>query len=79
MYTNSERQMITNPDIIAKFEGDQLRDEILTLPEKFAILNGMFELAVTLHRFPPTDILEGIEHSIHLAKILNSRVPKNSH
>ncbi len=28
MYTNSERQMITNPDIIAKFEGDLLRDEI---------------------------------------------------
>jgi hypothetical protein len=71
--------MITNPEILVKFEGDQLRGETLTLPEKFAILNGMFELAVSLHRFPPTDILEGIEHSIHLAKILNSRVPKNSH
>jgi hypothetical protein len=65
--------MITNSDILVKFESDQLRDEMLTLPEKFAILNGMFELAVSLRRFPPTDILEGIEHSIHLAKILNSR------
>ncbi|HLP80853.1 MAG TPA: hypothetical protein VK141_02530 [Nitrosomonas sp.] len=68
--------MITNPNIVAKFEVEQFREETLPLPEKFAILNGMYELAVTLHRFPPTDILEGIEHSIHLAKILNSRVPQ---
>jgi len=71
--------MITNHNIITKFEGDQLRDEILSLPEKFAILNGMYELAVTLHRFPPADILEGIEQSVHLSKILNNRVPKNPH
>jgi hypothetical protein len=71
--------MITNSTIVTKFEIEQLREETLTLSEKFAILNGMYELAVTLHRFPPANILEGIEHSIHLAKILNSRVPKNPH
>ena len=71
--------MITNPDIVKKFEDEQLREESLTLAEKFAILDGMFELAVATHKFPPADILEGIEHTIHLAKILNSRVPKNPH
>lgn len=62
-----------------KFEQEQLKAEDLSLSEKFAILNGMYELAVSLHRFPPTDILEGIGDSIRLSTILNSNVPTNTH
>lgn len=71
--------MITNSDIVMKFEQEQLKAEDLSLSEKFAILNGMYELAVSLHRFPPTDILEGIGDSIRLSTILNSNVPTNTH
>ncbi len=71
--------MITNSDIVIKFEEEQLKAEDLPLSAKFAILDGMHELAVSLHRFPPADILEGIEDSIHLSSILNRNVPTNPH
>jgi hypothetical protein len=46
--------------------------EQLTLEEKFAILNGMYELACTLGVFPLKDPLDGIEDDIRLSRILKS-------
>ncbi len=71
--------MITRPDILERFERDLQRKEHLTLYEKLALLDGMYELAVKLGHFRRENALEGIEFDIQLAARLNSLVPKNTH
>ena len=66
--------MITNPQILEAFERDLQRTQILTLEEKYALLDGMYEFAVRLGHFTSERALEGIDDSIRLAKALNSLV-----
>ncbi len=63
--------MVTNPHILEAFERDLQRTQNLTLEEKYALLDGMYELAVRLGHFTSDRALEGIENTIQLAKALN--------
>jgi hypothetical protein len=71
--------MITDSHILEEFERNLQRKERLTLTEKFALLQGMYELAVSLGHFKRGNALEGIEHDIQLASRLNSIVPESPH
>jgi len=71
--------LITEPHVLEEFERDLQRKESLTLMQKFALLQGMYELAVNLGHFKRESALEGIEHDIQLASHLNSLVPESTH
>lgn len=66
--------MITNYDEVRKFEEQFLRDETLSVSQRFALLDGLYAMAVRFGHFKQEDILEGIENDIWLAKALNADV-----
>lgn len=66
--------MIKNYDEVRKFEEQFLREENLTVKQRFAILDGLYQLAVRFGHFRQEDILEGIENDVWLAKALNTDV-----
>ena len=66
--------MIKNPDEVRRFEEQYLRKENLSVQQRFAILDGLYELAVRFGHFKQEDIMEGIENDIWLAKALNTEV-----
>ena len=68
--------MITNPHILEAFEHDLQRSEALSLEEKYAQLDGMYDFARQLGHFTPARALDGIEETIRLAKALNSLVSR---
>lgn len=68
--------MITNPHILEAFEHELQRSEALSLSEKYALLDGMYELARQLGHFSSDRALEGVEETIQLAKVLNSLVSR---
>ena len=67
--------MVTNPEEVRKFEADYLRRENLTLEQRFAILDGLYEMARFFGHFSGEDVLRGIKDDIELAKALNTNVP----
>ena len=71
--------MITNPEELEKFEADYLRRENLTLEQRFAILDGLYEMARLFGHFSVEGVLDGIEDDIELAKSLNTNVPIPPH
>ncbi len=66
--------MIKNYDEVRKFEEQFLSEENLTVKQRFAILEGLYKLAVRFGHFKQEDIMEGIENDIWLAKALNTDV-----
>jgi len=66
--------MITNPEIVRQAEMEYLRNEKLSVQQRFAILEGLYQLAVKAGHFRPEQILDGIENDIALAKALNTDV-----
>ena len=68
--------IITNPHILEAFERNLQQTQNLTLREKFALLDGMYELAVHLGHFTPERALDGIDDTIRLAKALDSVASK---
>ena len=64
--------MIKNPKIIREFEEGLLRNEKLSLPEKFRIVEGLYREAVALGVFPLKNPLEGVETKIRIARVVNS-------
>ncbi|MEK9136521.1 MAG: hypothetical protein AAB393_05315, partial [Bacteroidota bacterium] len=64
--------MIKNYDEVRKFEEQFLSEENLTVKQRFAILEGLYKLAVRFGHFKQEDIMEGIENDIWLAKALNT-------
>jgi hypothetical protein len=71
--------MVTNPHLLDAFEREITRTNSLTLNQRFRILDGMYELARTFGHFSHDRVLEGIEHDIEMAKILNEYVQRDSH
>jgi len=67
--------MITNPQKVREFETDYSRSENLTLEQRFAILDGLYELARQLGHFNGENVLDGIDTDIKLARALNADVP----
>lgn len=68
--------MVTNSHILEAFEREFQRSEILSLSEKYALLDGMYDLALRLGHFTPERALEGLDETIQFAKALNSLVSK---
>ena len=66
--------VITNPHILEAFERDFQRSEALSLNEKYAQLDGMYELAFRFGHFSRERALEGLDETIQFAKALNSLV-----
>jgi hypothetical protein len=70
--------MITNYHLVEEFEREYRRNEHLTLEQKFAILDDLYELARQFGHFSDKNILDGIEHDIRLAQIMSDLATKNS-
>jgi len=68
--------MVMNPQMLEAFERDLQRTQNLTLEQKYALLDGMYDLAARLGHFTPERALEGIDGTIQLAKALNSLVSR---
>lgn len=66
--------MIKNPDEVRRFEEQYLLEQNLSMEQRFAILEGLYKLAVGFGHFKQEDILNGIENDIWLAKAMNSDV-----
>ncbi|MDP1676658.1 MAG: hypothetical protein Q8L88_07295 [Bacteroidota bacterium] len=71
--------MITNHKEIEKFEKEFNAKDTLTLDQKFAILNSLYEQARHLGHFTDNDLLDGLDGDIELARKLNLNVPNPSH
>ncbi len=61
--------MIKNIKEFKKFEDEYIKNEELTLDEKFKIYDEMWLWAKELGIFPLKDSLDGIEKDIKLAKL----------
>ena len=64
--------MKINREEFEKFERKLLEEEILTLDEKYKILDAMYREAIFLHVLPQQDPLEGLNELIKFVKLINS-------
>jgi hypothetical protein len=64
--------LIADKDKLERFEMDFLKREKADYYKNLAILEGLWQEAVTLGVFPPADPLEGIEVDLKIAKVINS-------
>lgn len=62
--------MIKNPDMFRRFEEKLIAGQKADFVENLRMLDGMYNLAQTLGKFPGPDPLEGIEKNIRIASIL---------
>jgi hypothetical protein len=67
--------MITNPERLAAFEAASRAKDNLSLDQKYAILESLYQEARSMGHFTQKDILEGIEVDIRIAAALNANVP----
>lgn len=63
--------MIKNAKLFEEFEKECIIKHPLSYDEALALLDGMWELGISLGVLPPKDPLEGIEVDIRVARILN--------
>lgn len=64
--------MIKNAKVFDKFITDYERKNPLTIKQKYAILNDMYSQAKLFGHFKLKNIMDGIEHKIELARIMNA-------
>jgi hypothetical protein len=67
--------MVENAHELQALKDEWARRENLTLKQKYAILDAMYEEAILLGVLPGRDPLEGVEYVMRLAKDING-VPK---
>ena len=65
--------MITNPALLRAFERDQIRTMPADHARNLAIVEALCQEALLLGVWPPSDLLDGIEADLRLAKALNVR------
>ena len=65
--------MIKNPEILRKFEKEDLRNQKTDYLESLRIFEALWNEGVALGVLPLKDPLEGIETDIRIARILNSQ------
>ena len=66
--------MITNPDIVARFEHLRQKTNPLSIAERFALLEGMYELAVKLDGLRPDNQDEHLRDTVQLVHSLHALV-----
>jgi hypothetical protein len=60
------------------WEREYLKKEVLTLEQKYRLLDALYEEARDLGIFPLKNPMEGFEVDIRVARILNQNVQKTS-
>jgi hypothetical protein len=71
--------MIKNADILKEFEIDFIRNgPVISLKEKFNLMDGMWREGIRLGVLPPKEPLEGLDVDIRVAEALNSCLKKSS-
>ena len=70
--------MITDHKEIERFEKEFNRKELLTLDQKFILLDSLYEHARSLGHFSDLDLLDGLDDDVELARKLNINVPIHS-
>ncbi len=66
--------MITNHKEIEKFEKEFGVKHLLTLNQKFTLLNSLYDQARQLGHFTDRDLLDGLDDDVELARKLNINV-----
>jgi hypothetical protein len=66
--------MVKNPEELRRIEDELASREHLTLEERFALLDGLYDEARQFGRFSDSDLLEGVENDFRVASILNALV-----
>lgn len=64
--------MITNPEIIKKFEDNFIKKERLSYQQSLDIVESLWAEGVALGILPPKEYSSGIDIDIRIASILNS-------
>ena len=68
--------MIKNQKVFQNFENDYIKKRDLSYKSNLQIYEGLYNEAILLKVIPGNNPMEGIEHNIRLAKILNSCLKK---
>lgn len=63
--------MIKHPELLQKFEDEQIALDDMTLEQKLSLLNSIYKFSVKIGTLPPEDLLEGLEIDIKVTKIAN--------
>jgi hypothetical protein len=66
--------MIKNPQLIEHAELEYERRYLLTLEQKFGLLEEMYQLALELGRFPQHQIDAESDDTLSLAKALHGKI-----
>lgn len=75
MMGKNETAMIKNRALLREFEESQLRKEAPDYHRNFRIFEALYHEARLLGIFPLKNPLDGIEVDIHLARVINVRMP----
>lgn len=67
--------MILNREMVEEFERELARRDVPDYTRNLRLFEDMLRLAVSMKALPAPDPLEGIEHDIHIARVLNARKP----
>lgn len=70
--------MIKNPQILAAFDRQSMIEETMSLEKKYALLDGMYELARSAGALEKSTSLEDLTDDIEIARILHKNVQKTS-
>ena len=62
--------MVQNGHLLEELDRTIAQQHPLTVEQKYAILNAMYDYARKVGRFPPEDPLEGLEVDLRLAELL---------
>lgn len=66
--------MIKNAEELERFEREYDRAHPLTLEQKYALLESMYQLGKQFGHFTPARLMEGMEVDIAMAKALNANL-----
>jgi len=70
--------MISNHEIVAKFERDFIADSKLSHSQALRIIDALWNEGVKLGSLPPKDPFEGLETDYKIARALNACLKKSS-
>ena len=66
--------MVTNYHLVEQYEREFAKQHPQSIEEKFAKLDALYEEAKMLGHFSGNNLLENVDETIALAKILNTNV-----
>ena len=64
--------MIEDRELLERLERKLLTNDRTSLEKRFRILDAMWEEAILLRAFPPSQPLEGIDVDLRIARVINS-------